>query len=103
MDLRKKNFSWVTYDNVVDELNVKGTVKSFNSIYSKNKKLSSDLIFLMNIYPPIDYDSSLNDEYALKMMLSWIYNNANIENGFSIFIASSRMKKLLEKFISTYN
>lgn len=99
--LKSGEFIWVTFDTLRNNISGKGNVKCYSSIYNPIGYKSSNLFYMMNIYPSANLEND-RDEYALDNILSWIVNNANIDEKFNIYCASERMEFILGRWVGLY-
>lgn len=104
---KDENRIWTTYISYKNEVKGKGFTKGFREINYISDKKYTNLAFVMNIYMNTMIDSDLantkvnNERLALSVLLRWLVNNADIDNGATVFIPSKRMSDLLINYLNS--
>lgn len=98
-----KDFYWTTFISYQKSITYKGFKKRFISLTDIPKLKCNTLAYLVNMYSNPYFKNILkinDDEYALKTLLNWITNVADINKPINIYIPSVRMRDLLQDWLN---
>jgi group I intron endonuclease len=103
---KKKKIYWTTFTSYQKAIAAKGTVKRFVSLVDIPKEKCNNIAYIANnfVNPIIKRTINIDDDmFALKILLRWIINVADIVQPINLYIPSKRMRDLLIDWLNNEN